>query len=131
VVGGAVESDHAHNQLFMNPGHGNDWLKLRLEGVRTNRSAIGARIKVVVRGEGGERSIHRTVGSGGSFGSTTLRQEIGLGRAAEVARVEVFWPVSGATQVLRGLQANACYHVKEGEGAAARVELRSFRWPAA
>jgi hypothetical protein len=130
VVGGAVETDHAHNQLFMNPGHGNNWLKLRLEGVRTNRAAIGARIKVVVQGEEGERAIHRTVGSGGSFGSTTLRQEIGVGRATAVKRVEVFWPVSGATQVLTGLEVNNLYHVKEGADTATKVELRSFKWPA-
>jgi hypothetical protein len=131
VVGGAVESDHAHNQLFRNPGHGNNWIKLKLEGVKTNRAAIGARVKVVVQDEGGERAIHRTVGSGGSFGATTFRQEIGIGRAAQVKRVEVFWPVTGATQVLTGLEANACYHVKEGAGSASRFELRSFKWPAA
>jgi hypothetical protein len=131
VVGGAVESDHAHNQLFRNPGHGNAWLKLRLEGVRTNRAAIGARVKVVVDGDGGERTLHRIVGTGGSFGSHTLRQEIGLGRATRVKRVEVFWPVTGETQVLEGLAVNSCYHVKEGAAAATRFELRSFPWPAA
>jgi hypothetical protein len=131
VVGGAVESDHAHNQLFQNPGHGNNWLKLKLEGVRTNRAAFGARVKVVVRDDGGERAIHRTVGSGGSFGATTVRQEIGLGAATAVKRVEVFWPVTGATQVLTGLEVNSCYHVREGEPGATRVELRSFRWPSA
>ena len=129
VVGGAVESDHAHNQLFRNPGHGNNWIKLRLEGVKTNRSAIGARVKVVVAGEGGEREIHRTVGSGGSFGSATLRQEIGVGRAASVKGVEVFWPVTGATQVFTGLEVNHCYHLREGEPAASPFELRSFAWP--
>jgi hypothetical protein len=131
VVGGAVESDHAHNQLFQNPGHGNNWLKLKLEGVRTNRAAIGARVKVVVAGDEGERSIHRTVGSGGSFGATTVRQEIGLGRAGSIRRVEIFWPVSGTTQVLTNLEVNHFYHVKEGEASATRLELRSFRWPAA
>jgi VCBS repeat protein/ASPIC/UnbV protein len=131
VVGGAVESDHAHNQLFRNPGHGNNWLKLKLEGVRTNRAAIGARVKVVVPGDDGERSIHRTVGSGGSFGATTLRQEIGLGRAASIRRVEIFWPVSGTTQVLTNLEVNRFYHVREGESSATRLELRSFQWPSA
>jgi hypothetical protein len=131
VVGGAVESDHAHNQLFRNPGHGNNWLKLKLEGVRTNRAAIGARVKVVVQDGEGERAIHRTVGTGGSFGSTTLRQEIGVGRATVVKRVEIFWPVTGLTQVVTGLEVNNLYHVREGTDPAKRVELRSFRWPEA
>jgi hypothetical protein len=131
VVGGAVESDHAHNQLFRNPGHGNNWLKLKLEGVKTNRAAIGARVKVVVQDGETERAIHRTVGTGGSFGSTTLRQEIGVGRATVVKRVEIFWPVTGLTQVVSGLEVNSLYHVREGTDSAAKVELKSFRWPAA
>jgi hypothetical protein len=128
VVGGAVEGYHYRNQLFANPGNGNSWIKLRLEGARTNRCAIGARVKVVVD-DGGERAIHRIVGSGGSFGSATLRQEIGLGRATSVKRVEVFWPVSGETQVLRDLQVNQFYHVREGAAAATPLPLRSFPWP--
>jgi len=130
VVGGAVESDHAHNQLFRNPGHGNNWLKLKLEGVKTNRAAIGARLTVVVDEGGAERAIHRTVGSGGSFGATTMRQEIGIGGARAIRRVEIFWPVSGSTQVLTGLDVNSAYHVREGDASATRVELRTFAWPA-
>jgi hypothetical protein len=129
VVGGAVDGDHYQNQLFANPGHGNHWLKLTLEGVKTNRCAMGARVKVVLEEGGREREIHRIVGTGGSFGSTTLRQEIGLGKATAVRRVEIFWPVSGTTQVLKGLQANRCYHVREGDLAATPVALRSFAWP--
>ena len=37
-----------HSVLFENPGNGNDWISLKLVGVKTNRSAIGARIKVTV-----------------------------------------------------------------------------------
>ena len=77
VVGGAFAGDHYPNQLFANPGHGNHWLKLKLEGVQSNRAAIGTRIKVVTQTAAGEREIHRTVGSGGSFGGSPLRQEIG------------------------------------------------------
>jgi hypothetical protein len=131
VIGGAVEGDHFHNQLYANPGHGNNWLKLKLEGVRTNRAAIGARIKVVVQTDDGERAIHRIVGTGGSFGSATLRQEIGLGKASVIRRVEIYWPVTGNTQVVAGLQVNRLYHVREGVADPAAVDLRSFRWPAA
>jgi len=129
VVGGAVEGDDYHHQLFANPGHGNNWLKLKLEGVKSNRAAIGARIKVVVQTEEGERAICRTVGSGGSFGASPMRQEIGLGQARTVKRAEIFWPVTGATQVLTGLEINRLYHVREGEAAAKMVRLKSFKWP--
>jgi hypothetical protein len=129
VVGGAVETDHYHNQLFANPGHGNNWLKLKLEGVKTNRAAIGARIKVVIRTDEGERAIHRTIGSGGSFGASPMRQEIGLGQARNIKGVEIFWPVTGLTQVVTGLELNRFYHVREGAAAPSLVELKSFRWP--
>jgi hypothetical protein len=128
VVGGAVEGDTFFHQLFANPGHGNNWLKLKLEGVRTNRAAIGARIKVIARAEDGERLIHRTVGSGGSFGASPMRQEIGLGTAASITQVEIFWPVTGETQVLKNLEINKFYHVREGDDPIA-VKLKSFKWP--
>ena len=51
-------------RLFENPGHGNDWLALKLVGVKTNRSAVGARITVKVTDAAGQiRTIHRTVGT--------------------------------------------------------------------
>jgi hypothetical protein len=127
-VGGAVEDDHYPNQLFANPGHGHNWLKLQLEGVSTNRVAIGARIKVVVREAGGDRTIHRTVGTGASFGSNPLRQEIGLGTAAEIIRVEIFWPVRGDTQVVTGLVPNHQYRITEGRPAVP-IGLKSFALP--
>jgi hypothetical protein len=50
-LGGAVPGDRYHNVLFQNPGHGNNWLSVKLVGKKTNRAAIGARIKVVTTGE--------------------------------------------------------------------------------
>jgi len=130
VVGGHLYFDHYPHQLFANPGHGNHWLKLKLEGVKSNRSAIGARIKVVAKSAAGEREIHRVVGSGGSFGASPLRQEIGLGQAENIVRVEIFWPVTGKTQVISGLALDRCYAIREGEDQARETVLKSFRWPA-
>jgi len=118
VMGGAVTGDHFRNVLYENPGSGNHWLTLRLEGVRSNRAAIGARIHVEVETAAGPRSIYRTVGSGGSFGASPLRQEIGLGRARSIRTVTIGWPASGTTQTLNGLELDRFYEVKEGEPAA-------------
>ena len=85
-------------RLFENPGHGNDWIALKLVGVKTNRAAIGARITVTVDGAGGTRAIHRTVGSGGSFGASPLQQHIGLGAGARSVDVEIWWPTSNTRQ---------------------------------
>ena len=45
-VGGAVPGDKAYNLLFQNPGQGRHWLKVKLVGTRSNRAALGARIRV-------------------------------------------------------------------------------------
>ena len=67
-TGGAVTGDKYHNVLFQNPGQGNHWLTVKLVGRKTNRAAIGARIKVVTEATQ-PRSIHRLVSSGSSFGA--------------------------------------------------------------
>ena len=62
-LGGAVPSDKHTMRVFQNPGNDNDWIELRLKGVKSNRSAVGARIKLTVENDGsGERFIYRTVG---------------------------------------------------------------------
>ncbi len=119
VLGGAFPGDTFPNALFENPGHGNDWITLRLEGTRSNRSAIGARIRVVIAGRSGIRKLFRTVGSGGSFGASSLQQEIGLGRLAEdggaIEEIEITWPDrEGTRQKLGALGASAAYSVRQG-----------------
>jgi hypothetical protein len=127
LMGGAFLADKAYSALYLNPGQGNHWLRLELEGVRSNRSAIGARIKAAVKTGGGIRSLYRTVGSGGSFGCSPLRAEIGLKDATSVVSVEVFWPATGHTQRLTGLVPDRAYRIREDAAAAVEVTTRSFR----
>jgi len=130
ATGGVLAGDHYPNQLFANPGHGHHWLTLELEGVASNRSAIGARIKVVVANAAGvERTLHRTVRSGGSFGASPLRQEIGLGDATEIRRVEVRWPATGQTQILTALAPDRFYAVREDAATAVPIERGRFALP--
>jgi tetratricopeptide (TPR) repeat protein len=113
-VGGATPGDAHAFRLFENPGHGNDWLGVKLVGVRSNRAAIGARITVTVEGAGGaRRSIYRTVTSGGSFGASPLEQHVGLGKAARGVDVEVQWPASGARQTFRAVPKNQVIEIRE------------------
>lgn len=115
VIGGALAGDRYRNSLFRNPGHGHHWLKLHCVGEHSNRVAIGTRIQVTVETPAGPREIHKTVNSGGSFGSSPLRQEIGLGNATAITRVELVWPASGLRQTLTGLALDRAYRVREGE----------------
>ncbi len=126
-MGGAYDTDKAFSALYENPGNANRWLGLDLEGSRSNRSAIGARIKVVVDTKSGTRTIHRTVGTSGSFGASPLGQHIGLGDAERIASLEIFWPVTGQTQRLSGLKPDRRYRVREGVESASRVQRASFR----
>ena len=114
VIGGAYTGDNYRNVLFLNPGNTNHWLKLKLEGTRSNRAAIGARIKVTVKTASGARDIYKTVNCGSSFGGSPLRQEIGLGQATEITQVEVLWPATGVTQTFKGLDRDHLYRLREG-----------------
>jgi hypothetical protein len=125
-MGGAVAADKAWSALYENPGNANHWLGLELEGVRSNRSAIGARIKVTVQTKDGPRVLHRTVSSGGSFGGSPLRQQIGLG-AARMASVEISWPATGRTQKVGELQSDHRYRIREGNDGSTRVDRPSFK----
>ncbi len=115
VMGGAFPGDRAHNCLFQNPGSSNRWVHLTLVGTRANRPAIGARIHVNLQTPEGPRTLHRTVGSGGSFGANPLRQEIGLGNATVITSVQVEWPGSGTRQTFTGLQPGKRYRITEDQ----------------
>jgi ASPIC and UnbV/FG-GAP-like repeat/PPIC-type PPIASE domain len=113
-IGGAVPGDSHAFRLFENPGNGNDWVNLKLVGVKANRAAIGARIKVTVKNDGAARSIYRTVNSGGSFGSSPLQQHIGLGKAAQIVSIEILWPGGGRTpQTFSNVGKNQFLEIKE------------------
>jgi hypothetical protein len=115
VMGGAVYGDIYQNVLFQNPGHGARWITLSLQGTRANRSAIGARIEVQVRmRDGSQRSIHRVVGSDGSFGASSLQQEIGLGDASEIVLIRIQWPSDSPPQTIRDLAMDRAYRIIEG-----------------
>ena len=124
-MGGAYPGDRFGDALFRNPGFGNRWLALRLVGTRSNRSAIGARIRVdFVDPDGGRRSVHRRVNGGGSFGGNPLRQTIGLGQAAAVERVIVYWPATDVSQTFAAVQADRLYPLVEGQDELSPVASR-------
>lgn len=122
-TGGAVPGDRHAIRLFENPGNGNDWITLRLVGVKSNRAAIGARIKVAVENEGlGQRFIYRTVGSGGSFGASPLQQHIGLGKSASMVNLEIWWPATNTRQTFSNVGKNEFLEIKEFEKEYTKLE---------
>jgi hypothetical protein len=111
-TGGAINGDKYHNILFQNPGQGNHWLTVKLVGKKTNRAALGARIKVVAAGEK-PLVVHRHVSSGSSFGANALEQTIGLAKATKVSLLEIHWPASGTTQAFHDIAADCAIEVTE------------------
>ena len=128
-MGGGYAGDTFFDALFINPGTTNAWLSIRLVGKQSNHAAIGARIKLVASLKGQRREIHRVVGSGGSFGSSSLRQDIGLGQSDKIDRLEVWWPASNQTNVLTSLPPNRSYEISEGKTQARPLRPKRFAWP--
>ena len=113
VLGGAYEGSVYQNVLFENPGGWkNRWVGLSLQGMDTNRLALGARIKIVL--ESGF-VVHRTVSSGGSLGGNPLDQMIGLGKDGKIKTINIFWPGSQTTQTFSGIDSDGWYRVIENE----------------
>ena len=114
-IGGAFTSDKFWSALYKNPGNHNHWVKLRLVGVKANRFAIGARIRVQTTEAGKAREIWRSVNSGGSFGASSVRPHIGIGRADVIDALEIRWPGSGLVQHFAGpIAADRVYEIREG-----------------
>jgi len=103
--------------------HGTDgrhWVSFELAGVKSNRLAIGARLKLVAGGLTQTDEIH----SGASYLSQNdVRVHFGLGSATKVDTVEIRWP-SGAIDVLKDLAADRFYGVLEGAGVVPLEKIR-------
>jgi hypothetical protein len=123
-MGGAFTGDKAHNVFYENPGFGNHWLTIKLTGVRSNRSAIGARIRAEIIEDGARRSVYKHVNSGGTFGANPLRQTIGLGKASRIDVLEVFWPTTGETQTWTNVGADQAIQIVEGEATYSTLALK-------
>ncbi len=92
--------------------HQNHWISFQLTGVTNNRLALNARVTVT----SGDLTQLGEVTSGGSYLSQNdLRLHFGLGRHTQVDKVAIRWP-NGKLEVLRGLEADRFYAIKEGAG---------------
>src|SRR5262245_37373169 len=87
----------------------NHWITLRLEGSRSNRNAIGARVEITA---GGKTQIHE-IRSGGSYLShNDMRLHFGLGSASRVERIRIRWP-NGDVEELPGMDGDQFVSIKE------------------
>jgi hypothetical protein len=100
----------ARAEVWMNQSPGaNHWLELKLEGTKSNRNAIGARVKVVT---GNKAQFNHVTTSCGYASSSAGPMHFGLGADASVDLVEIRWP-SGQVQQLKTVMADRVVRVKE------------------
>jgi len=103
--------------LLRNDLQGNqNWLKVKLEGVKSNRSAIGARVLVRY---GGKVQAQAVVSQSSFYSSNDPRLHFGLG-ASKIADVDVHWP-NGLAEQFPGIKANQWLKLREGSGARPRA----------
>lgn len=100
------------NSLYRNGGNGNNWLKVRLAGATSNRSAIGAKVRATAQINGVTRNLLRFVSGDAGFTSQNLELHFGLGNAAVVNQIKIEWP-SGQVQSLVNVAANQTLTVAE------------------
>jgi len=122
-LGGMFPGDRSGNALLLNPGMRGRFLKLVLNGTRSNRLGLGVRIRVDVDTPSGQRAIHRAAGIVSGFGgSSVARQEIGLGDAERIARLDLWWPASNTRREYRNVPLDAMIAITEGEPTFERLD---------
>ena len=91
---------------------GGNWVQFKLTGTKSNRDAIGARIKLTA---GGLSQIREIDGGNGYAGQSSKRAHIGIGEAKKIDSVEIRWP-SGLVEKINGVAMNKINRVTEGKG---------------
>jgi enediyne biosynthesis protein E4 len=88
---------------------GNDWIGFELEGTASNRSAVGAQVRLYWAGQ---EQVQEVSGGSGFCAQNQRPLHFGLGKGARVERVEIRWP-SGKVQTIEAPAAGTVHHVKE------------------
>jgi hypothetical protein len=128
-MGGAYAGDAYQSSFFLNPGQNkNHWICIQLEGTKSNRAAIGTSVRINFKENGISRSVYRDVNSGGSFGASPLRREIGLGRAAMIDELEIKWHGSNKIQRFYNVPADQFIKITEGNNTIEKVNLKKLEW---
>jgi len=103
--------------LLRNDGaNQNNWLSIKCVGTRSNRSAIGTRVKVTASGR---PQIDEVMSGSGYYSQNDLRLHFGLGQAPRADTIEISWP-SGAQEVVRDVAANQLIVIQETKGIVSR-----------
>ena len=102
-----------NNFLYRNNGNSNNWINFKLIGTVSNRSAIGAKVRVKAIIAGRTFWQMREISGGGNYGSQNdMRPSFGLGDATNIDVVRIEWP-SGTVQELHNVAAKQFLTITE------------------
>jgi hypothetical protein len=90
----------------------NHWISFELEGVKCNRLALNARVRVT---SGRLVQLDEVLSGGSYLSQNDLRLHFGLGDSDKVEKAEILWP-DGAVETLTNLAADKFYSIREGSG---------------
>lgn len=128
-MGGAYKGDSFHNSLYLNPGQNkeNHWITLDL--VRKNHAnIIGTSVRISFQENGTNRNIYRDVNSGGSFGASPLRREIGIGEATLIDEIEVTWHPGNKSQIFRNVRPDQFLRINEGIDTLEKIQIKPLNF---
>jgi hypothetical protein len=110
----AVVENLVGKPMILRPEGGpqNHWVSFQLEGVKSNRLALNARVRATA---GNLVQLGEVLSAGSYLSQHDLRIHFGLGAHERVDQVEVLWP-SGKKEMLTNLAADRFYVVREGQG---------------
>jgi hypothetical protein len=108
-----VNNSHDRPSLLKNMGERGNWLLLKLEGVKSNRDAIG--VRVTLRSSGNPPQMQEVRSGGGYISQSDFRLHFGLGKATKADSIEIRWP-NGVIQRLENVSANHIVKIREGIG---------------
>ena len=110
VVGNDIEPNFLWANTTVNE---NNWLKVKLEGVISNRDGIGNTIEINIDGQSQYRY---TLAGEGYLSQNSFYEFFGMGNATEVDYVKVTWTATGETEIINNIAANQAIIIKEGNG---------------
>ena len=109
VANAGTEFRSGYPMLFTEKFDDNKWIRLKLEGTESNRSAIGARILLSA---GGKTQIRDVASGGSSFSQNSLWPTFGIGTSTVIDSIRIRWP-SGIVQTLKEIEPNQTLEIQE------------------
>ncbi len=109
-----VGNDSEPNFLWSNKTENqNNWLKVKLEGVVSNKDGIGSTIEINI---GGQSQYRYTLAGEGYLSQNSFYEFFGLGNETEIDYIKVTWSATGETEIINNVSANQAIIIKEGFG---------------